>query len=278
MPNPASSAPEIGNVRSYWEASPLYGFELGEPGTPEFFEALDRIKREDVERFSLDYWAFDAFPGKQVLDVGCGPGWVTVQYAAGGADVTSVDLTDRAVGLTRQQLDQRCLSAKVRQANAEELPFDEESFDLVVSSGVLHHTPDTDKAFRECFRVLKRGGTAKITLYRLGLLHGPVVFPLTQRLMRLLSVKHPGADMAREADTVDEFVRQYDGKDNPVGIAETDAQWARRLEGVGFRVLGHEVHFFPKRFVPMGRYLPRFVHHGLDRAVGTMVYFELAKP
>ena len=272
-----SAAPEINDVRAYWEGNPLYGFELGDPGSPEFFEALDRVKREDVERFSLDYWAFDSFRGKPVLDVGCGPGWLTVQYAAGGADVTSVDLTDAAVELTRKQLGHHALKAKVRQANAEELPFGDESFDLVVSSGVLHHTPDTQKAFRECFRVLRRGGEAKITLYRLGLLHAPLVFPATQGLMRLLSVKHPGADMARDAGSVNEFVRQYDGKDNPVGIAKSDADWARDLADAGFQVLSSEVHFFPMRFVPMGRHLPRFAHYGLDRAFGTMVYFELAK-
>ena len=272
-----SATPEIDDVRAYWEGNPLYSFEVGDPGSPEFFEALDKVKREDVERFSLDYWAFDSFRGNSVLDVGCGPGWLTVQYAAAGADVTSVDLTDAAVELTRKQLEHHALKAKVRQANAEELPFDNESFDLVVSSGVLHHTPDTQKAFGECSRVLKRGGAAKITLYRLGLLHSPLVFPLTQGLMRLLSVKHPGADMAREAGSVGDFVRQYDGKDNPVGIAKTDADWAQDLADAGFHVLSSEVHFFPMRFVPLGRHLPHFAHHALDRAFGTMVYFELSK-
>ena len=65
---------------------------------------------------------------------------------------------------------------------------------------------------------------------------------------------------------------------NPIGIAKHDSEWAKDLEAVGYRVLGWESHFFPKRFVPAGKILPSFVHHALDRGVGTMVYFHLAKP
>lgn len=272
-----SSLPDIDDVRSYWEGNPLFSFELSDPGSPEFFAEFDRIKREDVERFALAYWAFEDFRGQSVLDVGCGPGWLTVQFAKAGARTTAIDLTDAAVELTRRHLAHYGLEADVRQANAEALPFEDESFDLVCSSGVLHHTPDTQQAFRECHRVLKPGGTAKITLYRLGLLHGPVIFPLTQGAMRLLGVKHPGADMGREAGSVEEFVRQYDGKENPVGIAKRDRDWAEDLERAGFTVRSHEAHFFPKRFVPVGSYVPRAGHRLLDRGFGTMVYFDLAK-
>lgn len=270
--------PDIQDVRTYWESAPLYSHELSDPGSPGFFREFDRIKRQDVERFALDYWEFPAFAERSVLDIGCGPGWLTVQYAAAGARVTGVDLTDAAVALAGSHLKHYGLDAKVQRANAEELPFEDGRFDLVVSSGVLHHTPDTLKAFREAFRVTRPGGRAKITLYRKGILHSPLVFPLTRAAMRLLSVRHPGADLGREATDVDDFVRQYDGRDNPVGIAKRDREWARDLEAVGFRVDGWEVHFFPRRFVPLGRYVPSAIHGLLDRQAGTMVYFNLTKP
>lgn len=272
-----TSSPSIDDVRSYWESNPLFSFELADPGSPEFFNEFDRIKREDVERFALAYWDFDAYRDQSVLDIGCGPGWLTVQYAKAGAKSSAVDLTEAAVALTQNHLAHYGLNADVRQGNAEALPFEDDSFDLVCSSGVLHHTPDTQRAFAEAFRVLKPGGTAKITLYRLGILHGPVVFPVTQGAMRLLGVKHPGADMGREAGSVEDFVRQYDGKDNPVGVAKRDRAWAEDLKRIGFMVKGYEVHFFPKRFVPLGRMVPKFGHHILDRAFGTMVYFHLGK-
>jgi hypothetical protein len=95
--------------------------------------------------------------------------------------------------------------------------------------------------------------------------------------MRVLAVKHPGADLARDTQTVEDFVRAYDGAGNPIGIAKTDKDWAADLASVGFRVTGKEIHFFPRRFVPLGRFVPDGVHRMLDATAGTMVYFNLVK-
>ena len=269
--------PTIADVRDYWNNHPLFSHELEEVGSPAFFEQLHTIKTGDVERFAMPYWRFDAYAGRRVLDVGCGPGWITVQYAQRGALVDSVDLTPRAVELTKAHLAYRGLAAAVQVGNAEDLPFADRTFDLVVSSGVLHHTPNTSKSFGECFRVLKPGGHAKITLYRKGLLHSPLIFGATRLAMRALGVKHPGADLSRDAKDVDDFIRQYDGADNPIGIAYSDSKWRTLLEKAGFTYVRHEVHFFPRRFVPAGASIPGFVHSLLDKRFGTMVYFDLRR-
>ena len=270
--------PSIDDVRRYWQEHPLFSYEVGDAGTPSFFERLNEIKQVDVERFSRPYWEFDRFPGRRVLDVGCGPGWLTVQYALGGARVTAIDLTSTAVNLTRRFLIYKGLDADVREANAESLPFEDGEFDLVVSSGVLHHTPNVQKALSECHRVLKRGAPAKLTFYHKGLLHGPIAFRATRTAMRLFGVKHPGADLARTSVSVDDFIRQYDGAGNPVGVGKTTTEWTRHLAGAGFNVNGHELHFFPKRFLPLSAAVPTAVHRWLDSRLGTMIYFSLEKP
>jgi SAM-dependent methyltransferase len=270
--------PSIDDVRRYWQNHPLFSYEIGDVGTPSFFDRLSEIKRTDVERFSLPYWEFDRFRGRSVLDVGCGPGWLTVQYASAGAHVTAVDLTSTAVDLTRQFLVYTGLKADVREANAESLPFANGQFDLVVSSGVLHHTPNVQRALSECYRVLKPGATAKLTFYHKGLLHGPVAFRATRMAMRLLGVKHPGADLARTSSSVDDFIRQYDGAENPVGIGKTTADWTSLLVSAGFTLDGRELHFFPKRFLSGARVVPIAVHRWLDGRIGTMIYFRLHKP
>jgi SAM-dependent methyltransferase len=147
----------------------------------------------------------------------------------------------------------------------------------VASSGVLHHTPDTPRAIRECWRVLRPGGTAKLTFYYKGVLHSRLVFPLTRMAMRVAGVQHPGADLAKDANDVDAFIRQYDGAANPVGVGYTIGEWTRLLRQAGFDVLGYERHFFPRRFIPFGRLVPRPVHRLLDATLGTMVYFRLIK-
>ena len=265
-------------VRNYWQEHPLHSYELGELGTLEFFDNLHRIKSQDIEKFALPFLAFNSFAGKKVLDAGCGPGWFTVQYALGEAEVTAIDLTPRAVELTRRHLAFKRLTAEVREANVEKMPFEDETFDLIVSLGVLHHTPKTALAFHECFRVLKRDGTAKFALYHKGILHQPLIFKLMQRLMRLLGVRHPGADLSRTAGDVDEFIRQYDGIHNPVGIGKTTREWKKALQQAGFKIKRHELHYFPRRFIPCQRWIPDFIHKILDRMFGTLVYFDLVKP
>ena len=267
----------VDDVRNYWDKHPLFSHELAEPGSREYFDQIDRIKKEDVERFAMQYWDFGASRGKHVLDVGCGPGWLAVQYAQAGAHVTAVDLTPRAVELARKHLDYRGRRATVHEGNAEQLPFADNTFDLVVSSGVLHHTPDTPRAIRECWRVLRPSGTARLTFYYKGILHSRVVFPITRAVMRAGGVKHPGADLARGAADVDNFIRQYDGAENPVGVGYSIAQWSEMLRAAGFIVVGYERHFFPRRFIPFRALVPRAVHHLLDATLGTMVYFTLRK-
>jgi SAM-dependent methyltransferase len=269
--------PTVDDVRSYWEQHPLLSYEIAAPGSPAFFDEFDRVKREDVEAFARHYWDFERFRGRAVLDVGCGPGWLTVQYAAAGATVTAVDLTARAVELCRQHLAYRGLTATVREGNAEQLPFPDDAFDLVVASGVLHHTPDVRRAIRECCRVLRPGGVGKLTFYYKGVLHSPLVFPVLRLAMRAAGVKHPGADLAKASTGVDDFIRQYDGAANPVGVGFTVGEWVDILRAAGFTVTGHELHFFPRRFIPFSAIIPRFVHRFCDRTLGTMVYFHLTK-
>lgn len=270
--------PTIDQVRAYWNANPLLSYEVAEVGSPAFFDYLDAAKRNDIERFAMPYWDFSGYGGKRVLDIGCGPGWVTVQYAAGGAVMNSIDLTERAAELARAHLAYRGLPGTVEVGNAEQLHFPDNTFDLAVASGVLHHTPDTMRTFHEAFRVVRPGGRAKITLYRKGILHSGAVFGLTRLAMRLVGMKHPGADLSRTASDVDDFIRQYDGADNPIGIGKADWEWQQMLEQAGFVVRHQEVHFFPRRFIPAGDRLPVALHRALDAAVGTMIYFDLVKP
>jgi ubiquinone/menaquinone biosynthesis C-methylase UbiE len=159
------SAPEKEAVRQHWEADPC-GSKLAdaEPGSPEFFAQIER-ERYRLEPFVPSFADFESWRGKHVLEVGVGLGTDFVGFARAGAVATGVDLTEAAIDLVRRRLELEGLNAELQVADAESLPFAEASFDLVYSWGVLHHTPDTERAVREVRRVLRPGGEARIMLY-----------------------------------------------------------------------------------------------------------------
>jgi len=109
----------------------------------------------------------DRLAGKSVLEIGCGAGSRSALFAVRGATVTSVDLTLDRVCATRAKFEllKPSTGGLALQGDAEGLPFGENTFDIVYSNGVLHHTDDTEAAVSEVYRVLKPGGQAVIMLY-----------------------------------------------------------------------------------------------------------------
>jgi ubiquinone/menaquinone biosynthesis C-methylase UbiE len=103
--------------------------------------------------------------GKEVLEIGTGNGAEGVMFAQSGAHYTGVDLTDAALEASRKHFAVMGLAGRFQKENAEHLSFPDASFDWVFSHGVLHHTPDTQGAINEVYRVLKPDGRAIIMLY-----------------------------------------------------------------------------------------------------------------
>jgi ubiquinone/menaquinone biosynthesis C-methylase UbiE len=161
----AAHEAEKSRVQAFWEADPC-GAAHGEApeGTPEFFAQVER-KRNELEPFIARYADFPLTRGQRVLEIGVGAGTDFVRFARAGADATGVDLTEHAIRLVRQRLDNEGLEAHLQQADAEALPFPDDAFDRIYSWGVLHHTPDTARAVREAIRVLTPGGRLCVMLY-----------------------------------------------------------------------------------------------------------------
>ena len=153
------------DVRRHWQATPCgHPHARSAPGTREFFAEVDE-RRYRLEPFVPSFAAFERWRGRRVLEIGVGLGSDFVRFVRAGADATGVDLTQAAVELVRRRLELEGLAADLRVADAEALPFDDGSFDLVWSWGVLHHTPDTRRAVDEVRRVLRPDGEARLMLY-----------------------------------------------------------------------------------------------------------------
>jgi len=153
-------------VKSYWELEPCGTRGLPTEDRREFFEQLER-ERYQLEPYIPSFAQFDSAQGKRILEIGVGAGTDFIQWVRAGAQATGIDLTDQGINLVRERLQLEGLSAELKVADAEHLPFDSETFDLVYSYGVIHHTPNTIKAVQEIHRVLKPAGVARVMIYHL---------------------------------------------------------------------------------------------------------------
>ena len=157
-------------VRAFWQAHPC-GTKFSDAGigTREFYDRIER-HRYDKEWHIPEAADFAGARGLRMLEIGCGMGTDGAQFAKAGADYTGIDLTDAAIELARKRFELCGLQGNFQISDAENLDFADESFDLVYSHGVLHHTPDTARAIREIHRVLVPGGRLAVGRHLAG--HG----------------------------------------------------------------------------------------------------------
>jgi 2-polyprenyl-3-methyl-5-hydroxy-6-metoxy-1,4-benzoquinol methylase len=154
------------NSKSVWGASPagwVYG-ENYERGSKDFFDAVLQ-KRFSYELPWLDEMVqFKRFAGKSVLEVGCGAGYDAFQFCKAGAVYTGIDITPQNSSLARKHVSHYGFHPRFEEMDVERMTFNNE-FDFVFSFGVLHHTPNIEKALTNCYNALKPGGEIQVIVY-----------------------------------------------------------------------------------------------------------------
>ncbi len=165
-PEPDTS---VATVKDFWESHVNNEYYTDATrATDEYFRNL------------VDLFAKLAGGTGSLLEVGCGIGVDSIQLAKCGFDVTAVDLTESALQVAKEFAARRDVNINFQLGNAEGLDFPDASFDVVYSFGVLHHTPDIEKAVAEVRRVLRPGGSAYVMLY-----HRYSLVNLVHRVFRL---------------------------------------------------------------------------------------------
>jgi ubiquinone/menaquinone biosynthesis C-methylase UbiE len=155
------------HARQQWTGDPCgakYGAKY-QFATRSFFDEVERHRYQEYAPWMPSVMGFNDFEGARLLEIGCGMGTDLLQFARGGAHCTGLDMTSRSIEISRLHFDLYEMRADFVLGDAETLPFADESFDVVYSNGVLHHTPGTAAAIREAHRVLRPGGIAKVMLY-----------------------------------------------------------------------------------------------------------------
>jgi arsenite methyltransferase len=130
---------------------------------------LGAVPDGSVESFAgvANPWALGRLePGECVLDLGSGAGTdslVAAQMVGEDGRVTGIDMTPEMLAKARAAaVEMGATNVEFVEGEAERLPFADESFDVVVSNGVIDLIPDKDAAFAELFRVLRPGGRIQI--------------------------------------------------------------------------------------------------------------------
>jgi 2-polyprenyl-3-methyl-5-hydroxy-6-metoxy-1,4-benzoquinol methylase len=173
MSSPTSHSPfvdvPIERVRDYWNARPCNIRHSPLPvGTREYFDQVE-ARKYFVEPHIPGFAEFPRWAGKRVLEIGCGIGTDTINFARHGATVTAVDLSEESIGVARQRAEVFGLSDRITflHGNSEELAelLPGATFDLVYSFGVIHHTPHPERVIEHVRRLLAPDGELRLMVY-----------------------------------------------------------------------------------------------------------------
>jgi ubiquinone/menaquinone biosynthesis C-methylase UbiE len=183
-----------GKVRSYWEREACGTSQwiagAAEPLSAQWFENVERHRYEQ-EPHIFAAAQFTRWNGKDLLEIGVGAGSDHLQFARAGVHCHGLDLTETGVETTRRHLALYGYSSDLKVADAEHLPFDDASFDVVYSWGVIHHSERPEAIVTEIHRVLRSGGTFIGMMYQR---HSLVAYKLWVR--RALLAGNPRRSLA----------------------------------------------------------------------------------
>ncbi len=260
----------IGKVRDYWNGRPCNIRHSPRPvGSKEYFDEVE-ARKYFVESHIPRFADFDRWDGKRVLEIGCGIGTDTMNFARAGAEVTAIELTEKALEVARQRARVFGLENRIRfvQGDAEELGsyVPVEPYDLIYSFGVIHHTPHPERVIDQLRQYAHPGTSVRIMVYN----------RWSWKVLWILFAYGKG-QFWRLGRLIAEYSEAQTGC--PVTYSYTRRSGRRLLEPRGFRVSEAYVdHIFPYciadylqyryRKVWYFRWMPRFLFRAMERLWG----------
>jgi 2-polyprenyl-3-methyl-5-hydroxy-6-metoxy-1,4-benzoquinol methylase len=260
----------IADVQRYWDARPCNIRHSAKPvGSKEYFDEVE-ARKYLVEPRIPAFAEFERWNGKRVLEVGCGIGTDSINFARAGADLTAVELSGESLRIAAERAKVMGVADRIRfvQANAEELTsaLGDEPYDLVYSFGVIHHTPRPERALAEMRALMAPRGTLKLMIYHR---HSWKVFWIV--------VAQGRGRFWKTDELVAEHSEAQTG--SPVTFSYTRSEARELVESSGFRVDDLDVdHVFPYRIrdyveyryvkEPYFRWMPDQLFRAFERRFG----------
>jgi len=157
----------IEEVKKFWNDRPCnIRHSSKEIGTLDYFNEVTK-KKFFVENHILHFTKFPRWEDKKVLEIGCGLGTVGINFPFNGADYTGVELSEESLEIAKQRFSLYNQQGRFYLGNAEELSsfVPVETYDLIYSFGVIHHSPHPEKIVSEIKKYMNEDSVLKIMLY-----------------------------------------------------------------------------------------------------------------
>lgn len=231
---------------------------------------LRRYAHRTIYERNLNY----VQPGQRVLDAGCGEGVLSILMAQKGASVIGIDISAPNVEAAQKRAGGLGVAVSFIVGDAEELPFADNSFDLVVSSHVIEHLPDPIKGLRELHRATR--GLAVIAMPTClnpaawVLLGGDNYWTLSKRslfaiplgFLRTVAALLQGSEGPQEG---------YAGHNELPHVFRFPWVVIRKIQSVGFRIehYGADSLLIPyiAQYFPLARWLQQVLDRYADKAI-----------
>jgi 2-polyprenyl-3-methyl-5-hydroxy-6-metoxy-1,4-benzoquinol methylase len=252
----------IESIQAYWDARPCNIRHSPRPvGSREYFDDVE-ARKYTVEPHIPQFAEFARWRGKRVLEIGCGIGTDTINFARAGAEITAVDLSARSIEVARHRAAVFGVSDRIRfyNANAEALAdaVPVEPYDLVYSFGVIHHSPHPDRVVAQALRYLPPGGSLKLMVYH----------RFSIKVLWIMLTYGRGR-FWRLSELVARFSEAQTGC--PVTYIYSMSEARRMVEANGFRVTAMSVdHIFPYRIADYVEY--RYVKKWYFRHIPDRIF------
>lgn len=159
----------IEKVQVFWDRNPCnIRHSPAKVGTKKYFDEVEK-RKYFIEPHIPKFAQFEKWKGKKVLEIGCGIGTDTINFARAGANVTAIELSRKSLNLAEKRAKVYGLEKRIKfyLANAEELSkvVSVEPYDLIYSFGVIHHTPYPEKVIKEIKKYTHENTLIKLMIY-----------------------------------------------------------------------------------------------------------------